>query len=96
MRTGFEPVQARSPLRLRLGLVAFGLLWAIAGLTGFAETGHPGWAAVFGVILLLALVDLSVVVHRIRQGPHYQPGRDIPPYPPADDRPPRRPDHPER
>lgn len=84
MRTGYEPVQARSPLRLRLGLIVFGLLWAVVGLTGFAEAGHPGWAGVFGAIILLALVDMSVVVHHMRQGPHFQPGRDIPPYPPAD------------
>ncbi|OSC54889.1 hypothetical protein B5181_36695, partial [Streptomyces sp. 4F] len=25
---------------------------------------------------------LVVVLRRIRQGPHYQPGRDIPPYRP--------------
>ncbi len=89
MRTGDEPVHARSALRLRLGLIVFGLVWAIGGATGFAETDHPGWAGFFAAIVLVALVDMSVVVHHMRQGPHFQPGRDIPPYPPADDRPPR-------
>lgn len=84
MRTGSEPAQARSPLRLRLGLTLFGLLWAIGGTIGFAEAGQPGWSGLFGAIALLAVVDLLVVVHHMRQGPHYQPGRDIPPYWPAD------------
>ncbi len=86
MRSGDEPVTARSPLRLRLGLAVFGATWAVVGLTGFAETGHPGWAAVFGAVLLLALADSALVVHRIRQGPHFQPGRDVPPYHPLPDR----------
>ncbi len=86
MRTGSEPTQARSPLRLRLGLTLFGLIWAVGGMTGFAETGHPGWAGVFGAIVLLAVADLLVIVHRMHQGPHYQPGRGIPPYWPADRR----------
>ena len=33
-RTGYEPVQARSPLRLRLGLAVCGLVWAGAGAVG--------------------------------------------------------------
>jgi Family of unknown function (DUF6343) len=27
-------------------------------------------------------VNLAVIVHHIRQGPHWQPGRRIPPYRP--------------
>ena len=91
MRTGSEPVQARSPLRLRLGLALFGLVWAVGGAVGFAGAGQPGWAALFAAIALVAGADLLVVVHRMRQGPHYQPGRDVPPYPPAD-----RGDHPRK
>lgn len=90
MRTGDEPLRARSPLRLRLGLALFGAAWAVVGVAGFAEAGHPGWAGVFGAILLLAAADALLVVHRIRQGPHFQPGRDVPPYHPDDEPPPGR------
>ncbi|WP_256966746.1 DUF6343 family protein, partial [Streptomyces caniscabiei] len=31
MRTGSEPTTARSPLRMRLWLSVWGLIWAIAG-----------------------------------------------------------------
>ncbi|MFF8611219.1 DUF6343 family protein [Streptomyces sp. NPDC015350] len=82
MRTGNEPTTARSALRLRLGLSLWGLAWAVFGVTAFALTDRPGWAAACGLLLLLVLVDLAVIVHRIHQGPHYQPGRDIPPYEP--------------
>jgi hypothetical protein len=88
MRTGYEPVEARSPLRMRMALIVFGLLWAAAGLIGFAETAHPVVAALFGVIFLIGVADLVWVRHRMRQGPHFQPGRDVPPYPPADHDPP--------
>jgi Family of unknown function (DUF6343) len=86
MRTGSEPVQARSPLRLRLGLALFGLVWAVGGMVGFAEANQDGWAGAFGAIALVAVVNMLVVVHRMRQGPHFQPGRDIPPYWPVDHR----------
>jgi hypothetical protein len=83
-RTGYEPVQARSPLRLRLGLAVCGVVWGAAAAAGFAVAGQPGWAAVCAVVAALACVDAMVVVRHIRQGPHYQPGRSIPPYRPAD------------
>ncbi|MET9920612.1 DUF6343 family protein [Streptomyces sp. NPDC059605] len=82
MRTGNEPTTARSPLRLRLGLSLWGLAWTVFGVTVFALTGRTGWAVACGLLLLLVLVDLTVIVHHIHQGPHYQPGRDIPPYEP--------------
>ncbi|MCQ4082397.1 DUF6343 family protein [Streptomyces sp. RB6PN25] len=84
MRTGSEPTQARSPLRLRLGLTAWGLLWAVGGMIIFLFAGLPGWAAAFGAVALVALVDMGVVIRHIHQGAHYQPGRDIPPYWPVD------------
>ena len=87
-RTGYEPVQARSPLRMRLGLAVCGLIWASAGAVGFALASQPGWAAALALIALLAAVDIVIVVRHIRQGPHYQPGRGIPPYRPVE--PPRR------
>jgi Family of unknown function (DUF6343)/Protein of unknown function (DUF3099) len=91
MRTGSEPSQARSPLRLRLSLAAFGLLCAITGMVVFALAGYVGWVVAFGAIGLVALTDIAVVIRHIRQGAHWQPGRDIPPYRPADPGGPREP-----
>ncbi|MEU7554770.1 DUF6343 family protein [Streptomyces sp. NPDC044571] len=82
MRSGNEPVTARSPLRLRFWLSLWGLVWAAAGTAAFSMVGRPGWAAACGVVAVLAAIDLMVVVHHIHQGPHYQPGPDIPPYEP--------------
>ncbi|MEW1775756.1 DUF6343 family protein [Streptomyces sp. NPDC086777] len=88
MRTGSEPVTARSALRARLWLSVWGLVWAVFGTAAFALLGRPGWAAACGVLWLVATVDMAVILRHIRQGPHYQPGRDVPPYRPADGRPP--------
>ncbi|WP_228926998.1 DUF6343 family protein [Streptomyces sp. DH7] len=82
MRTGSEPATARSPLRMRLWLSLWGALWTLFGLVAFSLTGRPGWAAACAVVLLLAILDLCVITYRMRQGPHYQPGRDVPPYEP--------------
>lgn len=82
MRTGNEPVTARSPLRLRFWLSLWGLLWAGAGAVAFAFAARPGWAGACAAVAALAAVDLVVVIRHIRQGPHYQPGRDVPPYEP--------------
>lgn len=85
-RTGYEPTQARSPLRLRLGLAVFGLLSGIAAAVGFAVYDQPGWAAACAAIAALAAADCALVIHRIRQGAHFQPGRDVPPYRPVEQR----------
>ncbi|SHM55162.1 DUF6343 family protein [Actinacidiphila paucisporea] len=85
-RTGYEPTQARSPLRLRLGLAVCGLVWGIAAAIGFAAYDQPGWAGFCAAIAAVAAADCLIVVRHMRQGPHYQPGRDIPPYRPADER----------
>ncbi|WP_190124712.1 DUF6343 family protein [Streptomyces inusitatus] len=90
MRTGSEPVTARSALRMRFWLSVWGLIWSTAGTVGFALAGYPGWAAVCGAVLLIVIVDLVIVIRHIRQGPHYQPGRDIPPYEPVHEGRPRR------
>ncbi|MEV0369580.1 DUF6343 family protein [Streptomyces sp. NPDC050636] len=82
MRTGNEPLQARSPLRMRCGLALFGLLWAIAGTVAFVMAGRPEWAAACAALAAVAVTDLAMVIRHMRQGPHYQPGRDIPPYEP--------------
>ncbi|MFJ2114134.1 DUF6343 family protein [Streptomyces sp. NPDC087850] len=83
MRTGNEPLTARSPLRMRFWLSLSGLFWAAGGTAVFALAGHPGWALACGLLLLVVLADLIVVRRRIRQGPRFQPGRDVPPYPPG-------------
>lgn len=80
MRTGSEPVTARSALRARFWLSVWGLLWTTVGAVVFALMGLLGWAAACGVLGLVIAIDLAVIVRRIRQGPHYQPGPDIPPY----------------
>ncbi|MFC9946063.1 DUF6343 family protein [Streptomyces pratensis] len=82
MRTGSEPSTARSPLRMRLWLSLWGMIWALFGLVAFVATGRPGWATACGVLLVVTITDLCIVVRHLRQGPHYQPGREIPPYEP--------------
>ncbi|MGA5146164.1 DUF6343 family protein [Streptomyces griseoincarnatus] len=82
MRTGSEPTTARSPLRVRFWLSVWGVLWTVAGTVAFALAGHPGWALACGMLFLVVVADLAFVVRHIRQGPHYQPGRDVPPYEP--------------
>ncbi|MFD4550388.1 DUF6343 family protein [Streptomyces sp. NPDC058466] len=84
MRTGSEPVTARSALRLRFWLSLWGLIWAMAGTAAFALVGRPGWAAACGVLWLIVTVDMIMILRHIRQGPHYQPGRDVPPYQPLE------------
>ncbi|MGW0532742.1 DUF6343 family protein [Streptomyces sp. NPDC003032] len=81
-RTGSEPATARSPLRMRFWFSVWGLVWAAFGTAAFALTGRTAWAVACGVLLLVVAADLAWVVHRMRQGPHYQPGRDVPPYDP--------------
>ncbi|MFJ5677302.1 DUF6343 family protein [Streptomyces sp. NPDC093097] len=82
MRSGDEPLHARSPLRMRCALALWGLLWTTAGAVAFVSAGRPQWAAACAALAALAATDLAVVIRHIRQGPHYQPGRDIPPYEP--------------
>ncbi|BFO20615.1 DUF6343 family protein [Streptomyces sp. KM77-8] len=87
MRTGSEPTTARSALRMRFWLSVWGVVWTVSGTVAFALAGYPGWALACGLLWLVITVDLVVVLHRIRQGPHYQPGRDVPPYEPPRGRP---------
>ncbi|MCM2390821.1 DUF6343 family protein [Streptomyces albipurpureus] len=83
MRTGSEPITARSALRMRFWLSLWGLAWSAAGIAIFSLLEEPGWAAACGVLLLIVIIDLCLVVRHIHQGPHYQPGRDVPPYEPV-------------
>ncbi|MFC9732142.1 DUF6343 family protein [Streptomyces roseolus] len=82
MRTGSEPATARSALRLRFWLSAWGMVWAVFGTVAFVLVGRPGWAIACGVLLLVVAADLTMVLRHLRQGPHWQPGRDVPPYEP--------------
>ncbi|MBT2488648.1 hypothetical protein J7E96_08950 [Streptomyces sp. ISL-96] len=91
MRTGSEPKTARSALRLRLWLSLWGLLWAVGGAIAFAAAGRTGWAVACGCLAVVVTADLVMVVRHIRQGPHYQPGRDVPPYDPPHEPPYGRP-----
>ncbi|MER6142773.1 DUF6343 family protein [Streptomyces sparsogenes] len=83
IRTGDEPLHARSPLRMRCALALWGLAWTVGGTVAFWLAHRPGWAAVCGVLAAVTLTDLVLVLRHIRQGPHYQPGRDVPPYAPV-------------
>jgi hypothetical protein len=82
MRTGSEPATARSALRASV----WGLAWTTFGTVVFALLGRPGWAAACGALWLVATVDMTMIVRHIRQGPHWQPGRDVPPYLPPEGR----------
>jgi hypothetical protein len=83
MRTGDEPSHARSPLRGRLALAGFGLVFALIAAAVLAGMGHTGVALAFVAVAVLAVVDIAVVVAHLRQGPHYQPGPGVPPYRPV-------------
>ncbi|MFD0632937.1 DUF6343 family protein [Catenulispora yoronensis] len=85
IRSGDEPMHARSPLRMRLTMALIGLASAIGGVVFFQTQRATGWVIGCGVVGVLAFVDVLVVARHIRQGPHYQPGRDIPPYRPVEE-----------
>jgi hypothetical protein len=83
IRSGDEPLHARSSLRMRFWLAAWGLAWTVGGTVAFALLDRLGWAIACGALAAVTAADMMVVVRRIRQGPHYQPGRDVPPYAPG-------------
>ncbi|MYX06897.1 hypothetical protein GTW98_08755 [Streptomyces sp. SID8375] len=58
------------------------MLCTIAGAVAFVDVGRPEWAAACAALAMVAATDLAMVIRHIRQGPHYQPGKDIPPYAP--------------
>jgi hypothetical protein len=90
MRTGNEPSTARSPLRLRLGLALFGLVTSVAAVGLLAGRAPLVFVLLFAALGLSAAVDVAVVLRHLRQGPHFQPGPQIPPYRAAEPEP-RRP-----
>lgn len=85
IRSGDEPMHARSPLRMRLTMALIGLSSAIGGVVFFLTQHAVGFVVFCAVVGLVALVDAIVVARHIRQGPHWQPGRDIPPYRPVEE-----------
>jgi hypothetical protein len=91
VRTGDEPAHARSPLGLRLGLTLAGaVLWAGAAAL-ILTAGMVVVGAVFAGVAVLSAANAAFVVHRMRQGAHWQPTPATPPYRPLpdDDRPER-------
>ncbi len=61
---GYPP--ARSALGLRLALALFGLLFCAGTGVYFAVQGKPVPAVGLGVVALTAVVDLVVIVRRMR------------------------------
>jgi hypothetical protein len=59
------------------------------GIFGFWLRTLP-FLVVFAALTLISLVNIVVVIVRIRQGAHFQPGRDVPPYRPVDPAPHRQ------
>lgn len=90
-RSGDEPSHARSPLRLRRGLAAFGVVTALIAALVVSPVAPVGVVVLFLGVAVLAAVDLALVGRRLRQGPHFQPGPDVPPYRPVDPEPRARP-----
>ncbi|WP_322767713.1 DUF6343 family protein, partial [Frankia sp. Cr1] len=62
---GFPP--ARSALGLRLALALFGLLFCAGACVYYAVSDQPVPAVLLGVIALTAVVDLTVIVRRMRR-----------------------------
>jgi hypothetical protein len=88
-RTGDEPAHARSALGLRLALTLAGFAcWAVAAVI-MLLAGERLLGLVFALVAVLAGVNAGVVVHRMRQGPHWQPARTTPPYRPLEEDRPR-------
>jgi fatty acid desaturase len=82
-RSGDEPLHARSPLRLRLGLAGVGLACAIAGIVVFVLVHVPSMVGIFAALAVIALVDAAVVMRHLNSGARYQPGPEVPPYEPS-------------
>jgi hypothetical protein len=87
VRSGDEPAHARSPLRMRLTLALIGSAVALGGAALLWAGDQQVDALIAAGAGLLALVNAAVVIQRLRTGPHYQPGPDVPPYRPVDDDP---------
>lgn len=84
-RSGDEPLHARSPLGLRLGLAGFGLACAIAGIVVFTLADVPALVGVFAALAVVAVVDSAVIVRHLHSGAAFQPVPGTPPYRPPDE-----------
>jgi membrane protein implicated in regulation of membrane protease activity len=63
-----EPPPPRSALTLRLVLAVFGvLLWIAAAVLSAVLDLPVGWVIAFGVLAVVALVDLVIVARRKRR-----------------------------
>jgi Family of unknown function (DUF6343)/Protein of unknown function (DUF3099) len=90
VRSGDEPAHARSPERLRLGLALVGVAVSLAVGALFLRDRVVWGMALCAAGALASALDAVLAVRRIRQGPHFQPGHDIPPYRPVSpERPPQ-------
>jgi hypothetical protein len=87
MRSGDEPGHARSPLRLRLALAAFGFVAALVAAVVVDRVAPRAVVLGFVAVAVLAAVDLVVVSRQLRRGAHYQPGPQVPPYRPVEPEP---------
>jgi O-antigen/teichoic acid export membrane protein len=63
-----DPTAGFGALTLRAWLAAFGLVVCAVAAVLFAQIGAGLWAAAFGVLAVIALVDLGWVLHRKRRG----------------------------
>jgi Flp pilus assembly protein TadB len=70
---GYPP--ARSALGLRLALAVFGLVVCAGAVVAFAIAGQPLWIAVFAVLTVVTVVDMTVISRRLRAG-RRDPERD--------------------
>lgn len=83
VRSGDEPDHARSPESLRLGLAVAGLVVCLGVGELFLRDGVTWGIALCAAGAAASVLDGALAVRRIRQGPHFQPGRDVPPYRPV-------------
>jgi Family of unknown function (DUF6343)/Protein of unknown function (DUF3099) len=83
VRSGDEPLHARSALRLRLVLAVVGGVGAAALAVRWWALGEPIWAAGAAAVTAVAILNVVLVAARQRSGAHYQPGPDVPPYRPV-------------
>jgi hypothetical protein len=69
---------------MRLVFAGGAALFCTVAAIEFAAHRWPGMALACAGVAVVALVNCVVVGWRIRQGPHFQPGRSIPAYRPIE------------
>ena len=64
----YEPPPPRSALTLRLVLACFGMaMWITAAILSAVLDLPVGWVVAFGLLAIVALVDLVIVARRKRR-----------------------------